>query len=304
MSELLTPSVQAAIAALARRFGVEARDARPLRTHDATTVLLQHEHLVIRLVPTSEETKKRANRAVSLASWLVGQDFPSVRPAAPAPIVLPGRIATVWHEVPPHPAGSSLVMNAALGRLVRELHTLPPPPFTMPGVDPLARLRAALQLDAGRPVPVLMPADSRFLEDRAGELANRYAAMQFPLGVGLIHNDAHAGNLVPDPASRHGYLLTDWEGAARGPRELDVVLVGAPGSRFGDSADERAAFVAGYGYDIATWPQHQALRDIRDLHALAAYIRVAPDKPAALAQLRVRIDSIRTNDHTVRWAAV
>jgi len=112
--------------------------------------------------------------------------------------------------------------------------------------------------------------------------------MRFPLGSGQIHNDAHPGNLVPDPTSRHRYLLTDWEGACIGPRELDVVLVGAPGSRFGDPDHERLAFTRVYGYDIATWPEHQPLRDIRDLHSLAAYIRTGTRKPAALAQLRVK----------------
>src|SRR4051812_32119933 len=94
------------------------------------------------------------------------------------------------------------------------------------------------------------------------------------LGIGLIHNDAHPGNLLPDPAELHGYVMTDWDGASIGPRELDVILVGAPGSR---------------------------LRDIRDLHSLAGHIRAAPHKPAALAELRTRVRSPRDDDLTVRW---
>src|SRR5262249_48966194 len=139
---------------------------------------------------------------------------------------------------------------------------------------------------------------------RVAEFAGQYATMSFPLGVGLVHNDAQPGNMIPNPDSRYGYVLTDWEGACIGPRELDVVLVGAPGSRFGDPDDEREAFVAGYGYDIGSWPDYQVLRDIRDLHSLAAYIRAGTRKPAALTELRVRVASIRDGDRTVQWTAV
>jgi hypothetical protein len=301
MPDPLTPPVQAVIAAFATTVGVDPRDARPLRLHDAATILLPHEHVVMRLADVSDENTGRARRAVTVTAWLAGQGFACIRPALTEPIIRAGRIATVWHEIPPHPAGTSPVVNTALGRLLRELHALPPPPFTLPTTDPLARLRAALRLDATRAGPVLDPDDVRFLRERVSELAGRYATMRFPLGVGLIHNDAHPGNLIPDPATRHGYVLADWEGASHGPRELDVVLVGAPGSRFGDPDEDRLAFTAGYGYDIAPWPEHAVLRDIRDLHSLAAYIRVAPDKPTALTQLRLRIRSIRAGDRTIRW---
>ncbi|MBX7267585.1 phosphotransferase [Micromonospora sp. Llam7] len=169
---------------------------------------------------------------------------------------------------------------------------------------PLARLRAALRLDASGTEPVLSRDDTAFLRGRVDELAQRYAAMRFPLGSGLIHNDAHPGNLVSDPSSRHGYRLADWEGACLGPRELDVVLVGAPGSRFGDPDHERLAFTAAYGYDIADWPDYQTLRDIRDLHSLAAYIRTSTHTPAALAELRRRVASLRDDDRTIQWVAV
>lgn len=304
MPEPLPGPLAAAAHAVAAQLGLNADQARPLRLHDAATLLLPAGHVVIRLLPATDEAMARARRAVRLTGWLTGQDFPTIRPATDEPIETDGYVATAWHEVAAHQSGPPMEVNTALGRLLRALHTLPVPPVELPAADPLARLRSALRLDAARPQPVLDRDDTAFLHGRIEELSARYAAMRFPLGSGLIHNDAHPGNLVPDPTSRHRYLLTDWEGACIGPRELDVVLVGAPGSRFGDPDNERLAFTRAYGYDIATWPEFQTLRDIRDLHSLAAYIRAGTRKPAALPQLRIRIASLRDGDRSVRWSAI
>lgn len=304
MRDLLPQPITIATHAVARRLGLDAGQARPLRVHDAATVALPQDHVVIRLVPQSQEAEARARRAVRLTGWLATQSFPTIRPAVPEPIEAEGYVATVWQEVAPHPLDTPVTVNRALGRVLRTLHTMPPPPVDLPTADPLGRLRAALRLDAARPEPALRPDEATFLQTRIDDLATQYAAMGFPLGSGLIHNDAHPGNLLPDPTSPYGYLLTDWEGACIGPRELDVVLVGAPGSRFGDSDDERLAFTNAYGYDVAAWPSYQTLRDIRDLHSLAAYVRTGPRKPAALAELRRRLSSLRDNDRTVRWTAV
>jgi aminoglycoside phosphotransferase (APT) family kinase protein len=303
MPEPLPAPVAATARTVAARLGLNADQARPLRLHDAATLLLPADHVVIRLVPTTEEAVARAHRAVGLTRWLATRDFPTIRPAADEPIETNGFVATAWHEVAARAPGSPMEVNTALGRLLRELHLLPVPPLALPTADPLARLRAALRLDTARPEPVLDRDDTTFLHRRIEHLSARYATMRFPLGSGLIHNDAHPGNLVSDPASRYGYLLADWEGACLGPRELDVVLVGAPGSRFGDPDNERLAFTTAYGYDIATWPDYQTLRDIRDLHSLAAYIRTGTRNPATLAQLRIRIASLRNGDRSVRWAA-
>jgi aminoglycoside phosphotransferase (APT) family kinase protein len=289
---------------LGRRIGVDLSQARLLRRHDANTFLAPDQHLVVRLVPASDEALTRATKAVQLTEWLAAQPFPTVRPAITDALALDGYVATVWHEIPAAPSGRSLSRHRALGHLLRELHALPDPPLHLPTADPLARLRGAMEADSQRAEPILGSGDRTYLCQRADELQRRYAGIPFPLGVGLIHNDAHPGNLLPVPGSPHGYVLTDWEGACLGPREMDVVLAGAPDSRFGDTDDERLAFVVGYGYDIATWPEYRILRDIRDLHSLAAYIRTAPGNRAVSAELRGRIASLRDSDRTVTWHSV
>jgi aminoglycoside phosphotransferase (APT) family kinase protein len=304
MPEPLPTTLSAALHAVGNQLSIDTAQAQPLRLHDAATFLLPAQHLVVRLVPASEETLARATKAIHLTRWLSEQGFPTVRAAIPDPIPLTGHVATVWHHVPPQPAADILVADAALGRLIRELHALPDPPFPVPGADPLARMRTALAQDAERPRPLLNDGEREFLHHRIGELAEQYEATHFPLGQGLIHNDAHPGNLLADPANAHGFVLSDWEGAAIGPREMDVVLVGAPGSRFGDTEEERIAFSTAYGYDVASWPGYKLLRDVRDLHSLAAHLRAGPRKPAVLVELRSRIASLRDDDRSVRWNAV
>lgn len=284
--------------------GVVTTDAVPLRLHDASTYVLPSEHRVVRLVPFSETALARARNAIAVTSWLSEQDFPAIRSAAHEPFVVNGVVATVWHEVARQPPPERLVLNRALGQLVRQLHTLPVPSIALPEVQPLARLRAAIEFDRGREDPVLAADDLDFLSRQLELFQQRYDGLEYPLGVGLIHNDANPSNVLVETAVREGYVLTDWESAGIGPREMDVVLVGAPASRFGDTEAERQAFCAGYGYDVAEWPEYVILRAVRDLHSLAGHIRAAPSSTAARTELERRVRSLRDNDPTIRWRAV
>jgi aminoglycoside phosphotransferase (APT) family kinase protein len=297
-----TPEAEA-LRTIGERLGIDIRNARPLRVHDARTILLPHEGLVIRLTTASDEAHDRALKATRLTSWLATQDFPTVLPAASGPLLLDGYIATAWRAVS-GTNGGALKAHQVLGRLLRALHSLPTVPFALPIADPLARLRSALRVDADRTTPVLDADSHDYLDHQIHQLDAAYRALRFPLGVGLIHNDAHPGNLLPDAGSPYGYVLTDWESACTGPREMDLILTGAPGSRFGDTEAERIAFVSGYDYDIAAWPGYTILRDIRDLHSLASHIRAAPHHPGSLAELHARVSSLREDDRTIRWRAV
>ncbi|AKF85190.1 hypothetical protein MFUL124B02_10290 [Myxococcus fulvus 124B02] len=58
------------------------------------------------------------------------------------------------------------------------------------------------------------------------------------------HADLHAGNLlVGDDA----LTVVDWDSATRGPREVDLMFIGAGVGGIGGRDEEVAAFMAGYG---------------------------------------------------------
>jgi len=184
----------------------------------------------------------------------------------------------------------------AFGRLLRRLHALPAPPVSLPPMRPMARLDAAVEADG-----TLGDADRAWLLERRRTLLSAFQ-LDSPLGHGLIHGDAHLGNLLPstEPA---GMVLADWDSVVDGPREWDLVLI-AGNDRFGMSAADRAAFAHGYGYDVTTWPGWTVLRDLRELHSLAAYLRLAPTDPPAAAELRHRLASLRSGDRNVAWHAL
>jgi Ser/Thr protein kinase RdoA (MazF antagonist) len=294
-----------ALPRVAGSLGLDATDARPLRRHGSGIFLLPRSNVVVRLSAASPVNRVRAELALRVTGWLHRRGFPAVEPVHNVPCEAGGAVATVWRYLlqPAHPA-PPLVRARVLGDLLRELHTQADPPFALPRLDPFARLRAAIEVDDERAQPVLTAGERAFLTGRIAELANAYAGLDFPLGVGLIHNDAHVGNLLVSDDSRGGFVLADWESASLGPREVDLVPEGAPGNRFGESAELRTAFARGYGYHIAEWPGWPVLRDARDLHSLAAYIRTAPDKPTSAQELRRRLVSLRTGRRDVPWRVV
>jgi aminoglycoside phosphotransferase (APT) family kinase protein len=147
----------------------------------------------------------------------------------------------------------------------------------------------------------LCPHDHAWLTDHADQLHRAYAQLRPPLVPGLIHGDAHIGNLLHHPRTDR-WVLIDFDHTAHGPRELD--LLSAAEDHFHAPAVDRRDFTRGYGHDLLGWPDWHVLRDISELHSVASYIRRAPTSPAAAAQLSHRVHSLRTGDRTERWSSV
>jgi len=150
----------------------------------------------------------------------------------------------------------------ALGRALKSLHTLTPPP------DLAARIRretyAPLWRDRARAflgrvghetwaerVAVQAAALLRGqrdvildLVDRAGRLAA--TLQEQPREAVLCHSDIHAGNVLLDA---EGVLhVVDWDDPILAPKERDLMFIG--GGLFGgrrSPAEEEALFCAGYG---------------------------------------------------------
>ncbi|MGH3601349.1 MAG: hypothetical protein ACRDQH_13935, partial [Pseudonocardiaceae bacterium] len=76
------------------------------------------------------------------------------------------------------------------------------------------------------------------------------------------------------------------------------------GARCGRTQTERSAFNAAYGYDVTAWPGFPALREMRDLHTLGSYIRLADTgNEQAATQLDFRIDTLKRGDANALWNA-
>ena len=287
-----------ALREVCRIFGADPADARLLHQRSNAVFLLPRDDLVVRLAPGTPLRRRRAQTCVEVTRWLASQPEPvALAPVSgDQPVIAAGAVATFWPNRPTSPAASL----ADLALLLRRLHTLPAPPFPVPRYQPLQRLFEALDLDPERPHSAVANDDRAWLLNRAHALVDAFTATVFPLGEGLIHADAHSENLVRDPDGH--WLLIDWDGTCLGPRELDL-LTGIP-DHFHEPEADRTRFLTAYGYNILDWPGWTLLRDITELHALGAYIRLAPGKPAAAAELRHRIRSLRAGDRSTRWHAI
>jgi hypothetical protein len=214
-----------ALPTVAERLALDATDARPLRRHDSGIFALPRSNVVVRLSAATTVNRARAELALRVTGWLHRLGFPTVEPVHDILCEAGGAVATVWRYLPqPSDPAPPLARARALGSLLRELHAEAGPPLPVPILDPFARLRAAIVADNERAQPVLPATDRAFLTGRIAELADAYAGLDFPLGIGLIHNDAHIGNLLVSADISGGFVLADWESESRAPG-------GGPGPR-------------------------------------------------------------------------
>ncbi|MFD0201440.1 MULTISPECIES: phosphotransferase family protein [Saccharothrix] len=276
----------------AHELGLDTDGLRLLHQHATAVYLLPATDAVAR-VHTGDPAA--AVRSVTIANWLTDQGFPATTPLPGSrPITYDRLTVSFWThyqqtDPPPQPD------PAELGRLLRELHRLPPPPVILPVYRPLASLHAVINTSV-----CLTPDDRAWLTDTAATLLAGYAELDFPLGHGHLHGDAYPGNLLLD-ARTGQWRLGDWDETAAGPRELDLANT-YQGIRMGRTTAELDRFAQAYGYDLRDWTGLPTLRSLRDLHTLGSFIRRADrgDSEAA-AVLRHRLHVLRQGEATLTW---
>jgi aminoglycoside phosphotransferase (APT) family kinase protein len=267
------------------RAGLDASDALPLHEHAATLYLFEAQRVVVRLNHDGDD-RGRARTVVELTRWLTRQDFPSVAPTdVDQPFDVDDYTVTLWRYYPQHDRPKPTADH--LGAMLRHLHALPTPPVELHPYQPLKNfgdtVEASTSLSAG---------DRAWLLTRRTELLSEYERLDFPLGYGWIHGDAYPGNTLWDG---------DRDEVGTGPRELDLVNT-HQGARFGRPQAERDAFTAAYGYDVTAWPGFPVLREMRDLHTLGSYIRLADTgNQQAAIELVFRIDTLKRGDADTHW---
>lgn len=187
--------------------GLDPDDALLLHARANHAYHLPRADAVVRLRHTGEsaEWQRRLASSVQLTAWLDQHGFPTVRPLNIEPVTMLGWTATFWHYLPIQgfdPAGP-----AVLGGLLRRLHTFSDPPVRLEPTNPLGSLRADLQ-HAGD----VLPAERwDWLFVRSGQIGQEYRRITMPLGVGMVHGDAHEGNLF---LGTTGYVWGDWDSEA------------------------------------------------------------------------------------------
>ncbi|WP_405528270.1 aminoglycoside phosphotransferase family protein [Streptomyces avidinii] len=233
----------------------------------------------------------RAERELAVSEWFAASGVPAVRAAEPRPRLVDGHPLTLWHRLPDpvRPAGAE-----DLAALLRLVHALPEPPFTLPARDLLDGVERWLRL-AGAAVD---PADAAYLRARRDSYAGEVADLTPHLPRGPVHGDALPRNVHVGP---DGPVLVDLETVSGDLREHDLVVMALARDRYGLPAEEYGAFVAAYGWDVRDWAGCAVLRGARETASCAWVAQHAPADPAARAEFRHRVASLRDGDREARW---
>jgi Ser/Thr protein kinase RdoA (MazF antagonist) len=275
--------------------GIDASDAVLLKHHASSVYLLESANIVAR-VSRDADDQRRARNSVAVTQWLVDHDFPATAPAdiTGQPVdTTDNSTVTFWLYYPQD--GRAVPTAGALGAMLRRLHDLPAPPVELQPYPPLQSLGRVVELSGSLDDP-----DREWLLHRRTEIVDQYSTLDSELGYGFCHGDAYPGNTL---WGADGPLLGDWDEIAYGPRELDLANT-YQGTRFGRSQAELDSFTQAYGYDVRNWSGFAVLREMRDLHTLASYIKLADSgDDKARTELQHRVGTLRRGDTAATWNA-
>ncbi|MFJ1702428.1 phosphotransferase enzyme family protein [Kitasatospora sp. NPDC088346] len=285
------PRARALLAAACATAGLPRPDAAALLALGENAVFDLGTPAVVAKVGRGPATAERAGRELTTAQWLAGQGVPVVRPYLPEPVEQDGHPVTFWHRLPP---AVRAARPADLAPLLRALHRLAPPPFPLRPRDLLAPVDRWLDAADGR----IDPADARFLRERKERFAAAAAGLTPHLPPGTVHGDALPRNVHVGP---DGPVLLDLENVAQDLREHDLVVLALSHDRYGVPTEDYLAFTEAYGWDVRDWSGFAVLRGARETASAAWVAQQAATAPAALAEFRRRVDSLRADDPQVRW---
>ncbi len=249
---------------------------------------------VVAKVGRGPELSGRAERELAVAHWLAERGIPVVRPyehGAAGARSADGHPVTFWHRLAPavRPAGP-----ADLAPLLSALHGLPLPPFALGRRDLLAPVERWLASAEGH----VDPADVAFLRRRRDAFAAAATDLTPHLAPGVIHGDALPRNVHVGP---DGPVLLDLETVSRDLREHDLVVLALSHDRYGVNVEDYLAFTTAYGWDVRDWSGFAVLRGARETASASWVAQQAPGNPAALAEFRRRVASLRDGEAAVRW---
>ncbi|WP_241745829.1 phosphotransferase family protein [Streptomyces lydicus] len=292
---LTQASAARALSLACSQVGLDAEHVELLRLGENAIYALPSAGVVVRVARAdTEDIKRKVVKELAISRWLVSQDFPAVRPhdELPQPVSADGRLVTFWEYVPPSQVEPGVV---DLAGLLRDLHELPRPDFPLPVLDPFPIMRRRLALAQG-----IQRQDVEFLTEACDRSESGFRSIMAEDAGGLIHGDAHRGNLL----ARDGQvLLIDYEAVAIAPRAWDLIPTATAVDRFGLSPTDYTAFCRTYHWDVTDWHGYEQLRTVRELGMTTWLMQNAHSGPAE-AEFALRMDSLRKEDRERRWHAL
>lgn len=312
LSEDERARLQTALADVCHAAGIDPAGATLVRYTMNAVYRIEHAGVVVRMAARADAAKRTARvAAVAAAFERLGLPTARLAPGIPQPVHANGWSATIWTLLP-QPAGHRFA-PMDLASPLKVLHAVREPPRSLPEWDPLhkARLRltqiaeadqrrvAFTEHWAANSVGISLTALIERLGQWCDELTTRLDGVDWTLQHGLVHGDAHAGNLL---FGLDGHVvLCDLDSVCVGPPEWDLIPAAHGVLRFGDDPRAYAAFVEAYGFDVTTCPSWDTLRQIRDLQVVTGVIGNLPGRPDVADALAHRLQTIMSGDTSPTW---
>jgi Ser/Thr protein kinase RdoA (MazF antagonist) len=301
-----SPSLLTAVRKACAMRGLNATGIRLLHHYSNAVVLLPSENSIAR-VATGLHDVTQIKRSQDVTRWLVEEHgFPATRPLDNSELVeLDARTTVSFWVYYPQPNPPQPLTSAHMGSLLAELHAISHPPPDLPHWVPLDSLTHALHDDTT--ALALDDADRDWLLRRISEVREELATLDWPLGQGLIHGDAWAGNLLWTPNTthkHHGTLLGDWDHVSHGPREIDLIPTWHATHRYAKGPTWTNNFIHHYGHDLTNWPGLPTLLTMRDLTQITGPLHRAPHSPPHAHALQQRLSALQAGDTSTTWTAL
>lgn len=296
-------SLDDALAIACQHNGLDPAAARMIHHYSNAVYLLPAVPAIARIATGANPARLRVNQTVT--DWLGEQGVAATTPLPGTELVEVDDTTTVtfWTYYPQPDRGTTPQLTSGhLGTLIKQLHQTGAPPTELADWKALESLERALGSAAA--ATALTPAEQDWLRGQVIDTRAELAELTWPLGHGLIHGDAWAGNLLWDITTRPNRpVLCDWDSVSNGPREVDLIPTWHAASRYGRDELWIQAFVDQYGYDLRNWNGYDALLRMRDLAQLPGPIRRSASPPHAAA-LRQRLTAIQRGDRAATWVAL
>jgi Ser/Thr protein kinase RdoA (MazF antagonist) len=290
--EFTSSAVLSTLRAACQRAGFSSSHAELLRLGENAIYQLTAAPVVVRIA-RSADRMHRVERELCVARWVAAAGVPAVRvyeEAEHQPLLVDGHPVTFWHSVT---GGEPYPTHVDLARLLASFHALGDSPCGLPGFDPLRSIES--RLDRANDVDA---ADRHFLSARCADLHAQLEGLTFALPRGPIHGDAHPKNLLTD---RGQVVLLDFESAATGPREWDLLPTVIAVDRYGLPEEKYREFADTYGFDVRSWTGYPVLREVRELTMTTWIMQNVGESRATADEFALRVACLRERDSNRAW---
>lgn len=282
------------------QLGAESHELLLLRLGENALYRILGTDLLLRVARAGTDPRDVA-RTVMAATRLRANGVPVCEPAvheySGEPMVFENGVVSVWTYYSEQPDGHPDFSD--FGRAIRMLHVssgeLAP---ILPSWKPLEVIRRRLRTAIRIGVPGEWVDD---LAHRADDLEALLSTFEPVLSTGVIHGDAHVGNLV---ASEDGPILIDLDDLSNGPRDADFAPTIVQTRRFGLTADRWVEFTSAYGLPDPWMLHGSPLVRLRELFMIVWLLQQYGNSKIVDHEIELRIRSL--DDHAnslVAWSA-